>query len=205
MRFAIGDVRRWLVPLGGGLVLALVFLLGLWAFFPWEGASELALAQLGSWAAGRGAVVSTSGLETEGTFSPRIVLRGLRLKTSFVEAHCREVALDLFPGGIFLGATRASLTLDRGSLTLPDRQEVRWTGGSARFEVTPTELTLEDLRMEGSFSAEGALVLDLQERKPRIWDVSLKVPDPLDRTLTMVQYLVPLQRIAPGTWRTQGP
>ena len=45
----------------------------------------------------------------------------------------------------------------------------------------------------------------LPEGKPRAWDLSLKVPDPLDRTLNMVQYLVPLKRTAPGTWRTQGP
>ena len=199
------DLRRWILPLGGTGALVLVFLLGLWGFFPWDGASNLILARLGLKAAEKGTVVSASSLEIEGAFAPRFTLRGLRVKTSFAEAHCREAALDLFPGGILLGAARASLTLDRGALILPDRQEARWSEGSARFEITPSDLTLADLRMGGGFSAEGSLILDLPEGKPRAWDLSLKVPDPLDRTMNMVQYLVPLKRTAPGTWRTQGP
>ena len=199
------DLRAWVRPALGGLGLLLVFLLGLWAFFPWSAAGELLFARLSLKAAGSGVVVSAAAQEVEGRFAPILTYRGVRLKTSFVEGFCREAALKLSPAGLLGGAARAVLTQDRGALVLPDRQEAKWTDGGARFRVSPSELRMEDFRLRGSFSADGSLILELPQGTPRGWDVSLKVPDPLDRTLNMVQYLMPLKRTAPGAWRTQGP
>ena len=177
---------------------------GTFLFLPWNQLADYAVVRGLDRAAQNGiyGVVRETG--TEGFFDRQLVCRGVQLDFPVFRFTAREVSVDPALLSTLLSRTpAASVTFGRGELTPVTRQKLEWNSGTADVSVKNGVVSLSNIEFTGKFSARGFLDFSLESKRIARANLTVKVPEDLDRALQMLAGggVLPLSKIRAGEWK----
>ncbi len=182
----------------------LVFLTGCWFFFPWKTAGEYMATKLQATAAESGNYVSGQLTGVSGWFVPVFAFAGVKYEQSAIQLQCSNLRVSLLPlSSLFSGKIVCGLEVDAGKLDLVTGQSASWASGRAQLAVSPAAMDLRRIDVMGNLGLQGNLTYQVAQKQIGQSDLTLKIPAELDETMTMLQRLMPLQKMASGQWKIE--
>ena len=180
------------------------FIAGIFLFLPWDSFADYAVVRGLERAAENGIYGVVRETDTEGFFNRVFVCRDIQLDFPVFRFVAREMSVDPAMLGTLLSRTpAASVSFGRGELTPVTRQKLEWNSGYADVSVKNGVVSLSNIEFTGKFSAHGFLDFSTESRRIMRANLTVKVPEDMDRALQMLGSggVLPLSKIRAGEWK----
>jgi hypothetical protein len=193
---------RFARRLAGLALFAVTFLIGLWAFAPWDECGVLAFEELRAAASSRGFYVTCDGIRREGIFPPRYIFSGLDVEGPMAKATFREASVRLAPLRALLSMKAAlSVSFDGASVKYVPKNGFEIKSGGLLLMASRGAVILDDINIEGDFSMTGGLALDVPGRKIIRSDAVMRVPLEFNLVLNSQAMSRHVEQLSQGEWR----
>jgi hypothetical protein len=172
------------------VVLLVGFAAGLWAFFPWNQAAQVAFDGAVRNLNGRG--IDLTALDVSGR-------GGLRPSVALIEGSLDPVR-SLFARGVAV-----DLRLGSGTLQLLQGQSLGWQRGALALKAGAAAVEVADLDLTGDLTVKGGFLFDTGQGKLSQAALEIAVPPEADSLMTGLRALLPLRKESDGRWKVERP
>ena len=182
------------------------FALGAVLFLPWDALCGYVMSKGLSVAAENGIYGVVQDNYTEGLLDKEFIYRGVQADFPVFRFSSREIRVNpAVISTIFKAAPTASLTFGRGEIVPVTRQKLEWNSGSANVSLKGGVISVSDIEFAGKFSARGFVDISAETGKISRANLTLKVPEDLDRAMKMLgtSGMLPVSKLRAGEWKVE--
>lgn len=179
---------------------------GLWAFFPWDQAVQVAFDEAAREAGRRGTELSALEVSGSGGLKPLFRVRGLSMRHSLFTANAALVEARLSPFKSLLARSIVmDLSLGAGDLLLLQGHRLSWRNGFLHLVAGPGTFDVSRLDMTGDLTVKGGFSIDPSTSRLTGAALDIRVPAEMDSVLAGLQALLPIRKEGEGRWKVERP
>lgn len=178
------------------------FIIGIFVFMPRTEIARYAAMRCFRAAAEKNVFVTAESI-SGGTILPKAILNGVNADGAAFAMNASRI--EISPKWIKTIVSRsgaANLEIGKGEIMTPLGQKLQWSGGSAELFVEDGKIRLENINLNGRFSAQGSLELPRSGGKVSA-NLTVKVPQELERAFEAAASfnIGGISKVGGGRWR----
>jgi hypothetical protein len=181
---------------------AVVSLIGLWVFAPWDECAEFALNAARLEAARRGYYVTYGGMEQKGLFPPSYHFKEMDVEGPMIKATFSDLTVMSEPVSSVL-SRRASFRIGFGGATvryIPDNS-LLLARGEVRVAAGAGVISVSDADIGGDIELTGGMVFDVEAGNIRESTMILSVTPEIGVIFGSSMLNRFVESVSPGKWR----
>lgn len=188
------------------VVLLVGFAAGLWAFFPWNQAAQVAFDGAVRNLNGRGIDLTALDVSGRGGLCPSVAVRGVVMNHPLLTANVALIEGSLDPvRSLFARGVAVDLRLGSGTLQLLQGQSLGWQRGALALKAGAAAVAVADLDLTGDLTVKGGFLFDTGQGKLSQAALEIAVPPEADSLMTGLRALLPLRKESEGRWKVERP
>lgn len=143
------------------VVLLVGFAAGLWVFFPWNQAAQVAFDEAVRNLNGRGIDMSALDVSGRGGLRPSLSVRGVVMNHPLLTANMALIEGSLDPvRSLFARGVAVDLRLGSGTLQLLQGQSLGWQRGVLALKAGASGVDVANLDLTGDLTVKGGFLFD---------------------------------------------
>lgn len=178
---------------------------GLVLFFPLGTAADLVFTEKAAKLAEKNIYLTCREITEKNLINKTLVIRGLRADLPTAGAELSELCIDPCIIKGLTGTPAAKVEAGRGTLTLLTKQKLMWNTASAHVALRNNIIEISDIAVTGKLRASGFISFNPATQSIEKSDLTLTVPEELDRAFEMAQRtnMLPVKKLGKGKWQVK--
>lgn len=179
------------------------FIAGIYLLFPTKAILDNVIADKSLQLAEKNSYLTVRNTTVDNMMTKHCTVHGLRVEMSTAGIEVDRIEFTPAITSLFTGGVKAHVVTGRGSITLITRQKITWNRCTFDIKVNDSVIEIKDINVTGELKARGTLLISRRTGKIIKSEMTLTVPEELDKTLSMVERtkLMPLRKNSPGMWK----